>query len=320
LNNSNQLEIANESYRAIVQFVDNAGGPIANQLRGKMERCECNGNMEWVSIEGKEAWYAKQRGLSALPNEKNSSVSSLSARSTMTHTAVPATGSQPATSSKAMSMNPESSERTDLWTWLENALGGARAQPENLQQCYSCFHRFCIFSVQDLFAIPPQKFTREELSKMGIEREGLISAILNKYQSEKGSSTAAQTPTESIDPNLFQELQREVKQLKAQVVSHKGDPISTTDVDVNVDAGGGLVLAQKKSAAQNTQNASGDQDLSSLINRQNNTEVTVAQMGQTLNYVLEHLRQTHGSEIDAQRVTQDDQELNDNKSKLFSKN
>jgi hypothetical protein len=45
----------------------------------------------------------------------------------------------------------------------------------------------------------------------------------------------------------------------------------------------------------------------------------LAQIRETLNYVLEHLRQTQGSEIDAQRMTQDDPALNENKSKLFSK-
>ncbi len=318
------IKVTKGSYEAIVQFVSQFG-PIESQLRGKMEKYHCNGNVEWVSLEGKDEWFRKQQSVSTLMSTDASTIHVTTKATSSTIVSSTTTAVSTMTSTQRNDIDGHYGKAEDeLWIWLEDALGGrGRAKKDNIQHCYQCFHESSIFSVQDICDLPSNEFTHDELKAMGIQLVGLRNAIMKKYQSMHCISTTPTKPhteDDAVSSQRVEELEKQLKQVQVEVSKVSMIQTSNSDMDVqDVNAGGGLMFARKKSIIQNVHN---DQNQDMLRIHTEKTEIRIAQMEKVLTYLVDDvmnvkqiLQMPEQPEFSSEVDTKEDV----NKNKLFTK-
>jgi hypothetical protein len=171
------MHLVGEAYKSIHKFLLTFG-PLEDQLRGRMERVmPPDGDVEWVSIEGKEAWLQKHAAM-------------VSEQQHQTPLPVSPARSVPAENTVRENEPPRS--------WLTVKLAARGTSPGQVTVCERALVEQEGFTTEaSLAALPAHKFTDEYLSSVGITAMGAVGQLLALHPELHAQYSAASSPAPS---------------------------------------------------------------------------------------------------------------------------
>jgi type II secretory pathway pseudopilin PulG len=218
------MHLVGEAYNSIHKFLLTFG-PLEDQLRGRMECVMApDGDVEWVSVEGKEAWLKKHATM----------VTELQQQQQQQQQQQAPLPSPPILSAPAFSVSTCAAGAVNSWLALKLTARGMGA--EQLTVCVRALVDTEGFTSEDLLAfLPSAEFHAEYLKGLGITAKGtqmqLISLHRELHQqytaggSSPTPSTSSATDTATLTPdekarlletqNTVQSLTAELKKLRA---------------------------------------------------------------------------------------------------------
>jgi len=236
-------KLTENAYAAVLTFLTTGEnlqlGPLHVQLEGEMERVgpSKNGNIEWVSVDGKDAWLAEEEKLfeklsnsnGTLPSERNN------------------------TSPSPLTPTPVFSMKADL-KWLKEELM-ARGLPEDkIQQCCEVLAAEGFTTAAKLSKVSPDEFSSTYLRSLGITspavRNDLLEVHTVMHQTYLASSTAPPPIPTTLDPQQQQQdtatfataekeaMQEKLERVQKQLEQQEQLLSKKDDGDVNVNVGG----------------------------------------------------------------------------------
>mmetsp|Transcript_13067 Transcript_13067/g.26441 ORF Transcript_13067/g.26441 Transcript_13067/m.26441 type:complete len:775 (-) Transcript_13067:49-2373(-) len=172
------MKLVGDAYKSIHTFLttgDNAKlGKLEDQLRGRMERVMAvNGDVEWVSVEGRDVWMQKH---SALQTEARIS-SAAAATSTTTTTSTTAVVYSQVPSSPA---SPSAVADSVSVSWLSARLRERGLVEAQISLCEKVLVEEDGLSTEEIFALD-NEFSKAYLSTKGITVRGTVIVLLSLH-------------------------------------------------------------------------------------------------------------------------------------------
>jgi hypothetical protein len=225
------VQMVGEAYKSIHTFLttgENATlGKLEDQLRGRMERVKApDGDIEWVSVQGRDAWLQKHANAVVYK--------------------IP-------TASKAHSL----SSAPEPPTWLGERLAAAGIAPELVQLCDRVLVREEGFgSEKRLARTPSGEFDRAYLASVGITGRGLQLELLDLHRELRVSAKKPSPPGTPQGKKIAAELltEEDVQHVRRQRLKEKEQVPTTTHT---VDRGNQM---QYTASAFNQRSPQGAQD------------------------------------------------------------
>jgi hypothetical protein len=179
------MHLVGEAYRSIHKFLL-AFGPLEDQLRGRMERVMApDGDVEWVSVEGKEAWLKKHE-LIVCPLQSKPTPPPRPERPDRT---------APALTASSMIAGPIVTGSVTQ-SWLGTALTKGGMSPAQIEVCERALIAQEGFTTEASFAaLPPIEFNAEYLMGLGITAKGTQMQLISLHRELHAQHTAASSPT-----------------------------------------------------------------------------------------------------------------------------
>jgi hypothetical protein len=267
------MHMVGEAYKSIHAFLttgENAAlGKLEDQLRGRMERVMApDGDIEWVSVQGRDAWLQKHASL-AEKEEPTLSTGGFTSGVPQTRRA--------SNDSVHMVQRPP--------TWLGEKLAAAGIAPELVQLCDRVLVREQGFgSEKRLARTPTTKFHEEFLTNLGITSVGLQLELLELHRELRGVTAdeppLPAAPVKKATADFTEEDRQLLQKLKLQLKAP--DPTTTH----TVDRGNQM---QYTASAFSQQGPKGAQDQQQLVRRIVELE---ARLAQTQTAVNDHISDT----------------------------
>jgi hypothetical protein len=181
------MHLVGEAYKSIHKFLL-AFGPLEDQLRGRMERVMApDGDVEWVSVEGKEAWLKKHE-LIVSPQLSKPTPPPRPERSNRT---------PPALSSSAVIAGPIVTGSV-THSWLVTALTKAGMSPAQIEVCERALIAQEGFTNEPSFAsLPPTEFNADYRRDLGITAKGTQMQLIALHRELHAQYADPSSPTPS---------------------------------------------------------------------------------------------------------------------------
>jgi hypothetical protein len=181
------MHLVGEAYKSIHKFLL-AFGPLEDQLRGRMERVMApDGDVEWVSVEGKDAWLKKHE-LIISPRQGKPVPPPRPERPDRTSAAL---------TTSVMIAGPIVTGGV-THSWLVSALTNAGMSPAQIEVCERALIAQEGFTTEALFAsLPPIEFNAEYLRGLGITAKGTQMQLISLHRELHAQYTGHASPTPS---------------------------------------------------------------------------------------------------------------------------
>jgi hypothetical protein len=223
------IHLVGEAYKSIHKFLL-AFGPLEDQLRGRMERVMApDGDIEWVSMEGKDAWLKKHTAIVTQP-----------------------LGSLPAPPTSPL---PASTEAYP-GGWLALRLTACGMAAEQVLVCERALVVKDGFATEASFAaLPPAELHAHYLKGLGVTAKGTQMQLIALHRELHAQFTTASAASPSISPTVdcvgltrdekarMLEIQEAVQSLTAELNKGRAVTASTTQ---QYQQGGKGVLVLKQ--------------------------------------------------------------------------
>jgi hypothetical protein len=179
------MHLVGEAYKSIHKFLLTFG-PLEDQLRGRMERVMApDGDVEWVSVEGKEAWLKKH---AAMVSEQHQQAPLPAPPVLSTHVLVQvALSPAPVTRTSWLSVRMQEREFTDVAVLakLDAVLVSSSGEGFTTET--------------SLAVLRPEEFHLEYLQSVGITARGTAGQLVALHRELHAQYTAASSPTPSTN-------------------------------------------------------------------------------------------------------------------------
>jgi hypothetical protein len=181
------MHLVGEAYKSIHKFLL-AFGPLEDQLRGRMERVMApDGDVEWVSVEGKDAWLKKHE-LIISPRQGKPVPPPRPERPDRTSAAL---------TTSVMIAGPIVTGRV-AHSWLVSALTNAGMSPAQIEVCERALISQEGFTTEPSFAsLPPTEFNAEYLKGLGITAKGTQMQLIALHRDLHAQYADPSSPTPS---------------------------------------------------------------------------------------------------------------------------
>ena len=192
------MKLVGDAYKSIHTFLttgDNAKlGMLEDQLRGRMERVMAeNGDVEWVSVEGRDVWMQKH---SALQTEARISSAAAAAATTTTITTSTAVVYSQVPSSPA---SPSAVADSVSVSWLSARLREQGVAESQISLCEKVLVEEDGYSTEKIFAMD-NEFSKAYLSSKGITARGTVIVLLSLH--DKLRAQYCPIPPPPLPPQL----------------------------------------------------------------------------------------------------------------------
>jgi hypothetical protein len=177
------MHLVGEAYKSIHKFLL-AFGPLEDQLRGRMERVMApDGDVEWVSVEGKDAWLKKHELI----------VSPLQSKPTP-----PPRPERPGRNVPPLTTSVVIAGSIIMGSWLVPSLTKGGMLPAQIEVCERALIAQEGFTTEASFAaLPPIEFNAEYLMGLGITAKGTQMQLISLHRELHAQYTGHASPTPS---------------------------------------------------------------------------------------------------------------------------
>jgi hypothetical protein len=241
------MHLVGDAYKSIHTFlttVENAKlGKLEDQLRGRMERVMApDGDVEWVSVEGKEAWLQKHATIVRPPEVAQQGPLPIPPLSPVPVLAAPVV---PVTVVPAVVPSAASS-------WLAVKLAERGMAPAQVAVCESVLvEKEGFYKEESLATLPAAEFDLVYLRSVGISARGTANELVALHRELHAQYTAASSPTPSVssttDAAAFTpdekaqllETQNTVQSLTAELQKLRAATAAASSQQQQLSGGGG---------------------------------------------------------------------------------
>jgi hypothetical protein len=189
------MHLVGDAYKSIHTYLTTGEnsklGKLEDQLRGRMERVMApDGDIEWVSVEGKEAWLQKHATIvrpPLVPQQATPPVPPLSPVPTLTVPVLPV--------SLVPAVVPNAAN-----SWLAVKLAERGMAPAQVAVCESVLvEKEGFYKEESLATLPAVEFDLAYLRSVGITARGTANELVALHRELHAQYIAASSPTPSIN-------------------------------------------------------------------------------------------------------------------------